>query len=325
MRYLLLLTVLVAAPVWADEERAEPAEPESATVTRRLSEFPAGHYVMVQAFDEKVRHTLETGGQDMKEQKSRIWNRLTFDLEVTKVKKEGALRTEAHVTVRRVQFGIEGKQDLAYDSDGEPDQQAEVLRRQFRYLVGGQASVDLAAFDEGAGFTGMNAVWDAFLEDHPQSVRMAESNRKNFGDSRFDRMFERGLPLLFGPEAGRAAGRTRELTKGENFDWELEVLGIGREKAMSKHTVEVVSIGKGYAELVATWAENGFNPKTDGGAVLMRGGDLKGRYELRVHLASGLPVSLTITEQRMDQTCGMDMVQRTRHASTVSKFSILPK
>ena len=125
--------------------------------------------------------------------------------------------------------------------------------------------------------------------------------------------------------AGRAGGKTRQLTTGETFEWEIEILGIGRETATTKQTVKVTAIEDGTAHLAATWAENGFNPKTEGGAVLMRGGDLKERRELEVHLASGMPVSLTITEERIDQSSGMDLVQRTRYATSVSEFSIVSK
>ena len=80
------------------------------------------------------------------------------------------------------------------------------------------------------------------------------------------------------------------------------ILGIGRETAESVHTVKVGSVGDGYANLVVTWAENGHNPKTDGGVVIMRGGDIKGRSEMRFHLASGLLVGLKETEKRADQS-----------------------
>jgi len=54
----------------------------------------------------------------------------------------------------------------------------------------------------------------------------------------------------------------------------------------------------------------------------MRG---QGRRELRFHLASGLLVGVKETEKRADQTCGMDMIQRTRYATNVSEFSITPE
>ena len=289
---------------------------------RRLADFPAGKYIMVQAFDEKVRQTLEAPGREKQEKKTRAWNRFTFDLEVVEVKAGETSLKEARVLVRRVQLGLEGKRNLAYDSAGEPREQPEILRKQFGYMVGGKATVDLAAFDEGTGFKGLSAVWDRFAKENPKSRRMASANRKNYGDTRLDRMFARGLPALFGPDAGRAPGRTRKLTAGETCEMELEILGIGRENAMSTHSVEVVSVKNGYARLVVTWAENGHNPKLDGGAMLMRGGDIKGSRNMRFHLASGMLVVLQETEKRTDQTCGMDMVQRTRHAATVSEFSI---
>ncbi len=321
MNKLLPFLVLFALPPVFAEEREEQA-PASGTLIRRLAEFPEGRYVMVQSFDEEVRYTVEHPRQETSERKSRTWNRLDYDLQVVVVGDGETSRREARVVVRRVQIGLQGKNNLTYDSDGDPAEQPEVLRKQFSYLIGGKAVVDLAAFDEGEGFSGLTSVWDTFFEEHPESSGMAEANRRNFGDSRIDRMFLRGLPTVFGPDAGRAAGLTRDLTVGETFETELEILGIGREMAMSTHSVEVTAIEDGHVNLTATWAENGHNPKTDGGVMLMRGGDIKGNRELKFHLASGMLVGLLETVKRTDQTCGMDMIQRTRHATTVTGFSI---
>jgi hypothetical protein len=317
---LAILILLVVVPVIAEE-----APPPSATLTRRLADFPVGSYVMVQAYEENVRHKLEVRGEDRGEKKTRLWNRFTFDLEVVMQGEGDSRRKMARVLVLRVQLGLEGDHDLTYDSDGKPEEQSAALREQFGVLVGGQAELPLATFGEGKGFAGLSEVWDRYAENHPESPDIAAHNRKSYGDSRLDRMFARGVARLFGAEAGRAAGKTRELTVGETFEVEAEILGIGRERAMSKHTVEVAAIADGHADLVVTWAENGHNPKTDGGVILMRGGDIEGRAEMRFHLASGLLVGLKETEKRVDQTCGMDMVQRTRYATNVHEFSIVRK
>lgn len=326
MKYVLPLLILFATgSATAKEGGSGPDDAASGTFERQLAAFPVGKYVMVQAFEENVRQTLEAPEREKQEKRTRHWNRFTFDLDVVVVTAHGKSRTEAQVVVRRVQLGLEGEKDLAYDSDGKPAEQAEILRKQFSYLVDGRATVDLAAFDQGQGFEGLNAVWDEFAKENPTSQRMAAANRENYGDSRLDRMFTRGLPVVFGSDAGRAPGRTRKLTSGETYQVELEILGLGREKALSKHSVEVVSVNDGYTRLAVTWAENGFNSKTDGGAVLMRGGDIQGRQEMTFHLASGVLVGLVATEERTDQSCGMDMVQRTRHATTVFRFSITEK
>ena len=95
----------------------------------------------------------------------------------------------AHVTVRRIQIGIEGEKDYLFDSDGESAEQSGVLERQFRCFVGGKASVDLAAFGKGKSFAGFSEIWDKFAEENPTFSRAAAANRKNYGDTRLDRIF----------------------------------------------------------------------------------------------------------------------------------------
>lgn len=325
MRKLLALLVFAAVATAAPGGEEEPAAPEAVTLTRNLAAFPPGSYVMVQAFDEKVRYTLEAPRQEMQEKEKRTKSRFTFDLQIVASTEGETTRKEARVVVRRVQMDIEGEKDYAYDSNGKPEDQSEGLMKQFRYLVGAKATLDLSSFGEGGGFEGLNAVWDLFGKENPTFSKAAASNRRNFGDTRLDRMFARGLPLLFGPDAGRAAGRNRKLKAGETYRVGLEILGIGRETAVSEHSVTVETVEDGHVTLKVSWAENGHNPKTDGGVVLSRGGDIKGDSNLTFHLASGLLVGLRETEKRTDQTCGMDMVQRTRYATTVSEFSITPK
>ena len=268
---LLSLLGLLAAPAICKEDESGP----SVTLTRRLVDFPVGSYVMVQSWDDRVRHVLEMPDEEPKEKKTRQWNRFTFDLEVVDLEDadgtHGSASKEARVRVRRVQVGIEGDRDLAYDSGGEPGQQAEPLLRQFRYMVGGQATLDLATFGEGGGFTGLTAVWDRFEKENPTSSGAAAANRKNFGDTRLDRMFARGLPVLFGKDADAPPDTRANSRSGASYEVALGILGIGRESADSKHTVMVESLADGHVKLDVTWAENGHNPKTDGGAIAHAG------------------------------------------------------
>ncbi len=321
----ILLLALVLTPVAADDESV-PVDAAAAVLDRDLTAFPCGKYVMVQAYDQRRRDTVEAPSlEEKKEQKSRIWNRFTFDLDVVEARNGDTVQKEAHVTVRRIQIGIEGKKDHLFDSDGDSGEQSELLERQFRCFVGGKASVDLASFGKGTGFAGFSEIWDKFAEENPTFSRAAAANRKNYGDTRLDRIFTQGLPILFGSDAGRAHGETRKLTVGESFDVEIEIPAIAFEPELVKHTAKVREVKDGSAVLIVTWALNGFRNKEKDGRMVMCGGDIEGSSEMTIHLASGLLTGLKEQVRQTDQSCGFDMVQRTCHLNTTKEFSILPR
>jgi hypothetical protein len=306
----------------------EPGQDDTARpavkLVRDLTRLPPGKYEMVQSYDQKTSVKLQrphAGGDQ--ESESRLSNTFTFDVEVAPASAEHP--KSVAVTVRRVQIRVEGAEDHEYDSDGPPDDQSGIIRTQFRHLVRRTARVELAEFGKGKGFTGLDAAWADYLKENPDRERGAEINRKNYGDGRLDRMFLQGLDILFGAEAGRAHGRERELKAGQEFEVTLEEPGIGFEPTPLAHACKVESVRGGQVVIAVTWKENGLRPRaTEGGGVIVRGGDMKCATTLTFRLDCGLLVGLEERIERTDQVSnGVDT--RTEHRVETRKFTFRPK
>ena len=316
-----VIGLILSATVLGQDSGEKPVPAQR--LVRDLSRLAPGKYEVIQSFNNKRITTLERAGAKTETSESRSWNRFTFDAVVTK-KSERAGPTLA-ITVRRVELGIEGERKLSYDSDGPVEKQSEALRNQFRHMLGRTARVNLAAFGQGRGFTGLDAAWADYLKANPGSEHSAEANRKNYGDGRLDRMFAQGLDFLFGADAGRAAGRTRELKTGEKFTVKLEERGIGFKATPLDHACEVKSIDEGLAALTMSWKENGICMETtEEGAVLARGADVKCNATLVFQLKTGLLVGFSQELHRTDQVGGLSG-QRTDRLTERLEFTFRAK
>ena len=321
---LLILLARLAAGQEVGREEKPDAKP-AVRLVRDLTRLPPGNYEMVQTYDLKRSETLERPGAEPKKTETRTSNTFTFAVVVERASHDAP--PAAVVTVRRVQIRVEGKQNHTYDSDGPAQEQSELLRTQFRHLVGRIARVDLAAFGRGKGFAGLDAGWTDYLKEYPDRSRWAEANRKNYGDGRLDRMFVQGLDLLFGPEAGRADNRTLELKRGQIFQVTLEEPGIGFEPTPIVHECRVQSVADGTVAITMAWKENGLRPVVDkNGAPIVRGGDIKCSATLTFRLDAGLLVGLKQEMQRTDQVAhGIPPVQRTVSRTESKEFTFQPK
>jgi hypothetical protein len=277
---------------------------------RDLTKLPPGAYEIVQAYDLRSSETVEEKGVKGEAKESRTSHTFTFDLAV-----EGKPPV-AVVTVRRVEIRIEQEgKTYAYDSDGPAADQAELIREQFRHLVGRKAKVDLAEFGKGKGFSGLDAAWADYLKENPGKAGWAEANRNNYGDGRIDRLFTRGLDVLFGPDAGRAHGRSVELRPGQTFEVTLKEPGIGFEPTALAHACTVRSAEGGNVVVEVRWHENGVRPKVDeSGAVIARGGDMKSTETLTFRVDGGFLVAYVQDLERADQVGSIDW-QKTRRST----------
>ena len=293
------------------------AEPE-VRLTRDLTKFPAGSYEIVQTYDLQTRSTLEEPGKELvKEGPQHVWNTLTYDLVVKP--------PLAVVTVRRIQIRVKGKQTLDYDSTKPVDEKSEYIREQFRRLVGRSTRVDLAAYGRGASFKGLDPAFEEYLKANPDRAKWAEANRRNYGDARIDRLFARGLDVLFGADAGRASGKTRALTLGQAFEVKLERPGIGWVLFTPPHSCRVRSIEGGRVVVDVTWKENGVKPKVEkDGTMVVRGGDIVSKTALTYHAASGLLVGMEEEIKRTDQVAVLP-TQRTWYRAEKTGLTIRKK
>ena len=322
---LLLAIVAHAAPAWAEDE-AKKGEPAPVEVVRDLTLLPPGRYRMVQTWEQRGEETSERRGQEPETKAVEASNRFTFAVEVAPSKADRARAEEIRVTVKRVEIRTSDVPPPgSYDSAGPPAKQAEILHRQFHGLVGGTSRVGAGAFSDGEGFSGLGAVWDRFAEDHPDLTHMADANRRNYGDPRLDRMFAHGLDVLYGPDAGRAKGRARALRRGEAFTVVAEKPGIGMKPTAVEHACTVTTTGR---EVVvrAEWKINGFDPQTDGGGLVVRGGDIRGVATLTFLARGGLLTRREETVERTDQVApgpAPGVSQWTRRVTEKSTFSLV--
>jgi hypothetical protein len=290
-------------------------------LTRDLTKFPAGTYEIVQTYEMKERSTLEVPGKEAeKEQPTRTWNTFTFDLVV---KPPLAL-----VTVRRIQVRVEGKKSAAYDSKKPAEKRGEFIREQLYRLIGRTTRVDLAAYGKGKGFVGLDAAFDEYRKANPDRAKLAELNRRNYGDGRINRMFARGLEVIFGADAGRATGKVRALKQGQKFEVKLDRPGIGRKTFTASHKCVVESVRDGVVVVAVAWKENGIKPEVhEDGTIEVRGGDMVSKSVLKFHAASGLLVSRDIQVTRTDQVAaGIPPThQRTWHSVEKTGMTIRKK
>jgi hypothetical protein len=311
MSWRAILLVLAAGAAGQDE--AKPVR-----LVRDLTKLPSGRYEIVQSFELKSTETFEQPGEAKQERRHRTWNTFTFDLSV-----DGEPPV-ATVTVRRVQLGIEGEETLSYDSDGKAEAQAAPLREQFGDLKGRTATVDLAAFGRGAGFKGLDGAFADYLKRNPDRANWAEANRRNYGDARLDRMFTLGLDVLFGADAGRADGRTRELRPGEAFEVELDE-SAGFEDKPLKHACKVRSVEKGEAIVEMRWQENALRPTVqEDGGIIMKGGNIECSATMNFRIESGLLVGLAEELKRTDQVSN-GVATKTKRSTEKTGFTLRGK
>ncbi len=312
---------------FAQDDPAPPAKP-AVRVTRDLTLLAAGKYRMVQSWSETGTETDELeGGKPPRVKEIPASNRFTFAVEIGPPTGEPTGPKLVSVLVKRVEMRtILSDEDVSYDSDGPPAKQSEPLVRQFAGLVGKSTRAGAAAFSDGEGFSGLDAMWEAYGKAHPEMSRAAEANLKNYGDARFDRMFTLGLDLLFGPEAGRAKGQVRELRVGEEFTVDAEKPGIAMKPTMVPHACKVLSAAGGTVVLSVGWKINGFDPSTDGGGLVVRGADIHGIAELTFLAQGGLCTRFEETVERTDQTAPgrrRGVAQWTRKVTAKREFSLV--
>lgn len=322
-----LLTILATSlPAVAKDEPA-PAPKGVVKVTRDLSRLAVGKYRMIQTWDSKGSETEEgTPGKIRPKKTLASSNRLTFAVEIAPATAPGTGK-DLTVLAKRLEFRIgDGGENFAYDSDGPAAKQSDILVRQFHYLVGAKSRVGLEAFSDGEGFAGFDGAWDLFAKEQPDMERAAKSNRANFGDARLDRMFTQGVTVLFGADAGRAKGRTRELRVGEEFTTELEEPGIFMKPTVVEHACKVVSAAAGVVVVRVEWKINGFDPQTEGGGLSMRGGDIHGVSQMTFLAEGGLLTHLEETVERTDQAAPgsrAGVMQWTRQQTQKVTFSLV--
>jgi hypothetical protein len=152
--------------------------------------------------------------------------------------------------------------------------------------------------------------------------RAAAANLQNYGDARFDRMFTQGLDVLFGADAGRAKGKSRELRAGEEFTVTLEKPGIFMKPTSVEHACRVVSTDGVSVVVTVEWKINGFDPETEGGALRMRGADVHGVARMTFLAKGGLLTRLEETVERTDQRSD-GVVQWTRKVTAKREFSLV--
>lgn len=316
----------LAASAWAKDPAPTPAKPATAIV-RDLTALPTGTYRMIQAWDSKGTETSEHGAGEKADTKAiASSNRFTFTVGVKDTGTSPSTR-EIGVVVKRIEMKTDDVTDapLAYDSAGPAEKQSDLLYTQFHALVGASARVGAAAFSDGEGFRGFDAVWKTFAEAHPEMSRAARANLGNYGDARLDRMFAQGLDALFGAEAGRAKGRSREVRVGDEFTSSVERAGIAMKPTTVDLECKVISIARGEVVVRSEWKINGLDPTTDGGGLSVRGADVHGVATLTFLAPSGLLTRLEETLERTDQVApgSRGVTQWTRRVTEHRTFSFV--
>ncbi len=325
---LLLAILAMGAGAFAKDDKP-PAQKPAVAVVRDVALLAAAKYRMVQAWESRWTETSEfgPGGVAPETKASSGSNRLTFSVVVGPAAGASDGAKEIAVTVVRVEMKTdEDGKALAYDSKGPVEKQAETLHRQFHYLLGRTARVSAAAFSDGQGFSGLDAAWDQFAQEHPDMGRHAQVNRQNYGDARLDRMFLQGLDVLFGADAGRAKGKTREFRAGEEFAVTLERPGIWMKPTPVENRCKVLSAGPGEVSLNVEWHVNGLKPEVqESGAFNVRGGDVRLVSTMTFLAQGGLLTRLVETVERTDQTAPgpkPGVVQWTRKATDRKEFTL---
>ncbi len=315
-----LLLVALCSGVYAKDEPLQPVR-----VVRDLTLLSAGRYRMVQSWDLAAKVTEERKGAGPVESTSTASNRLTF---AVTVQAPAASASDKVLTVQVKQLEMstaEGDKKGSYDSAGPVDKQTEILVRQFQDLLDKTTHVGARAFADGTGFAGLNEVWTKQAEAHPDLARMAHVNLPNYGDARVDRMFLQGLDVLYGPEAGRAKEKVRELRTGEEFKVTLDKPGIFMKPTAVEHACKVVSASAESVVLQVTWKINGFEPEMKDRVLHARGGDIQGEQTLTFRTRGGVLMQMKETVQRTDQSApggSSGVTQWTRTATEKKEFSI---
>ena len=114
----------------------------------------------------------------------------------------------------------------------------------------------------------------------------------------------------------------RELRAGEEFTVKLEKPGISMKPTAVDHACKVVSAEGGLVVLSVEWKINGFDPKMEAGALVMRGGDIHGVSRMTFLAEGGLLTRLEETVERTDQTA-QGTTQWTRTATERKVFSLV--
>jgi hypothetical protein len=272
------------------------AKPEI-EVVRDLTLLAPGRYWMVQAWEMTGKETNQKSvGAGSKTQALAGSNRFSFAVQVKPESKEIV------AVVKRVEVQVDqGGEALVYDSDKPVAQQSPIFERQFHHLTGRTARTAAAAFSDGRGFVGLDAAWDQFGKENPDLFEVAVMNQANYGDARLDRMFTRGLDLLYGADAGRAKGLIRKLREGDEFRAVLEREGIGMQPTVVQHVCKVLSAESDEVVVRVEWKINGSDPKLEAGHVVTHGGDIHGVSMLTFLPRGGLLIRIEETIERTDQ------------------------
>jgi hypothetical protein len=309
---------------------ATPAQAKDApvvTVVRNLTLLPPGKYRVEQSFEEKSRITDQYEDGKSQTSPAESFNRFTYAVEL--IGPPGSATTKEIVaSVERVQVKIRGPGfSHDYDSADPLRTEGRAYSRQFRYLVGATARVDAAAFADGTGFAGIDATWDRFDQENPQyRAEILKMNRDNYGDARLDRMFTQELDVLFGPNAGRAKDKSRQLRAGDQPKVTLNEAGIRQKPTPVEHARKVLSATPEKVVVQLTWKINGFDPQIEGGnLVMMAGAEVRGTRTITYVPRGGLVTRVEETITRTDQVApGLDsVVQVTSKLTQHTVFSML--
>jgi hypothetical protein len=320
----------VALALLAGLAAATPAKDAPVvTVVRNLMLLPPGKHRLEQSFEEKSSTTDQFEDGKSQTSPAEFFHRFTYAVELIGPPRSTTTK-EIVASVERVQVKVRGP-GFSHDYDSadplRTQGRARAYSRQFRYLVGATARVDVAAFADGTGFAGIDATWDRFDRENPQyRAEILKMNRDNYGDARLDRMFTQELDVLFGPNAGRAKGKSRQVRAGEEFKVTLSEAGIRQKPTPVEHACKVLSATPEKVVVQLTWKINGFDPQLAGGKlVMMAGADVRGTRTITFVPRGGLVTRVEETIVRTDQVApGLDTaVQSTNELTQHKVFSVV--
>jgi hypothetical protein len=308
---------------------ATPAQAKGApvvTVVRDLTLLPPAKYRVEQSSEEKSSSTEQYEDGKSRTSPAESFNRLTYAVEL--VGPPGSATTKQIVaSVERVQVKMRGPGfSHDYDSADPLRPEGQGYARQFRYLVGGTGRVDAAAFADGAGFAGIDTTWDRFdQENRRYRAEILKLNRDNYGDARVDRMFTQELDVLFGPNAGRAKGKSQQVRAGDQMKVTLTEAGIRHKPTPVEHAYKVLSATADEVVVQLTWKLSGFDPHIEVGEVVMSArADVRGTRTITFVPRGGLVTRVEETIERVDQVApGLDpVVQFTSKVTQHTLFSM---